>query len=60
MLYSGALAAKNLKEAQKGAIISGCFKLVTPLAITFCGLISLGKFQGTEIGAMIDKNMDLA
>ena len=55
-----ALAAKNLKEAQKGAIISGCFKLVTPLAITFCGLISLGKFQGTEIGAMIDKNMDLA
>lgn len=55
-----ALAARNLKEAQKGAIIAGIFKLVTPLVITFCGLISLGKFQGTKIGALIDANMDLA
>lgn len=55
-----ALAAKNLKEAQKGAIIAGAFKLVTPLVITFCGLVSLGKFKGTPIGAMIDANMDLA
>lgn len=55
-----ALAAKDLKEAQKGAIFAGCFKLLTPLVITFCGLISLGKFAGTDIGAMINANMDLA
>lgn len=55
-----ALAAKNLKEAQKGAILAGCFKLLTPLVITFCGIIAFGKFGGTPIGAMIDANMDLA
>lgn len=55
-----ALAAKNLQEAQKGAIFAGVFKLVTPLVITFCGMIALGKFKGTGIGALIDANMDLA
>ena len=39
-----ALAAKNLKEAQKGALLAGAFKLLTPLFITFCGIISYGKF----------------
>lgn len=39
-----ALAAKNLKEAQKGAILAGTFKLLTPIFITFCGIIAYGKF----------------
>lgn len=48
-----ALAAKNLKEAQKGAILSGVFKLITPFVITFCGVIAYGKFAGTNIGAIM-------
>ncbi|MDC7290124.1 solute:sodium symporter family transporter [Blautia schinkii] len=55
-----ALAAKNLKEAQKGAVLAGCFKLLTPLVITFCGIITYGKFSGTETFNMISENMDLA
>ncbi|MDO4274700.1 MAG: solute:sodium symporter family transporter [Eubacteriales bacterium] len=55
-----ALAAKNLKEAQKGAFLAGCFKLLTPLVITFCGIIAYGKFNGTDIGSLISANMDLA
>lgn len=39
-----AFAAKNLKEAQKGALLAGMFKLLTPLFITFCGIIAYGKF----------------
>lgn len=39
-----ALAAKSLKEAQKGALLAGAFKLFTPLFITFCGIIAYGKF----------------
>lgn len=49
-----ALAAKNLKEAQKGALLAGAFKLLTPLFITFCGIIAYGKF-GTTL-----TNSDLA
>lgn len=42
-----AFAAKNLKEAQKGALMAGAFKLLTPLFITFCGIIAYGKFGNT-------------
>lgn len=44
-----ALAAKNLKEAQKGALLAGAFKLLTPLFITFCGIIAYGKFGDTLV-----------
>ncbi len=35
-----ALGAKNLKEAQKGAMLCALLKLLTPLFITGCGLLA--------------------
>lgn len=34
------LGAKNLKEAQKGALYCALLKLITPLFITICGLLA--------------------
>lgn len=61
------LGAKNLKEAQKGAIIAGFLKLITPLFITVCGIIAYrmsmnpeeGFFTSTQIANLL-KNGDLA
>ena len=61
------LGAKNLKEAQKGAIWAGFLKLVTPWFITISGIIayrmyikpSEGFFTTSQI-ANLAKNGDLA
>lgn len=61
------LGAKNLKEAQKGAIWAGLLKLVTPWFITVSGIIAYrmsmdpaeGFFTAEQI-ASLQKNGDLA
>jgi solute:Na+ symporter, SSS family len=62
-----ALGAKNLKEAQKGAILAGFLKLVTPWFIVLSGIIayrmymnpSEGFFTETQISNLA-QNGDLA
>ncbi len=40
-----ALAAKNLKEGQKGVLIAACFKLIGPIAIVLPGVIAFYMFK---------------
>ena len=42
-----ALGAKNLKEAQKGLLITGAFKIIIPLVIILPGVICYYYFQET-------------
>ena len=42
-----ALGAKNLKEAQKGLLLTGVFKILIPLVIIFPGVICYYYFQET-------------
>lgn len=44
-----ALAAKNLKEGQKGAIFAGVLKILTPIILMVPGLIAF-QMYGTSIG----------
>lgn len=44
-----ALAAKNLKEGQKGAIFAGCLKILTPIILMVPGLIAF-QMYGSGIG----------
>lgn len=59
-----AFGAKNLKEAQKGAIMTSFLKLVGPFFITICGLLSFymalsGRYDATTIENLAG-NADLA
>ena len=40
-----ALAARNLKEAQKGVLIAACFKIIAPVAIVLPGVIAYHLFK---------------
>ena len=56
--------AKNLKEAQKGAIITSFLKLVGPFFITICGLLSFrmalaGHYDDATLEGLLS-NADLA
>ncbi|MGM9613422.1 MAG: solute:sodium symporter family transporter [Butyricicoccus sp.] len=56
--------AKNLKEAQKGAIMTSFLKLVGPFFITICGLLSFrmalaGKYDAETMEGLL-ANADLA
>lgn len=59
-----ALGAKNLAEAQKGAIYAAALKIITPLFIAICGLLVFymahnGLLSGDQVAAL-DKTSDLA
>lgn len=45
-----ALGAKNLKEAQKGLLLTGLFKILIPLIIVLPGVICFYYFQETYYG----------
>lgn len=45
-----ALGAKNLKEAQKGLLLTGLFKILIPLIIVLPGVICFYYFQDTYYG----------
>ena len=45
-----ALGAKNLKEAQKGLLLTGLFKILIPLVIILPGIICYYYFQDTYFG----------
>jgi SSS family solute:Na+ symporter len=45
-----ALGAKNLKEAQKGLLLTGLFKILIPLIIVLPGVICYFYFQETYFG----------
>lgn len=59
-----ALGAKNLAEAQKGAIYAGFLKLTNPFLITMCGLIVLYFGQkgllSADTVAALEQTSDLA
>ena len=50
--------AKNLKEAQKGAIMTSFLKLVGPFFITICGLLSFRMAMTGAYGDQINKLME--
>ena len=59
-----ALGAKNLAEAQKGAIYAAALKIITPLFIAICGLLVFymahnGLLSGDQVAAL-EKTSDLA
>lgn len=59
-----ALGAKNLAEAQKGAIYAAALKIITPLFIAICGLLVFymahnGLLSGDQVSAL-EKTSDLA
>lgn len=59
-----ALGAKNLAEAQKGAIYAAALKTITPLFIAICGLLVFymahnGLLSGDQVAAL-EKTSDLA
>ena len=59
-----ALGAKNLAEAQKGAIYAAALKIITPLFIAICGLLVFymahnGLLSGDHVAAL-EKTSDLA
>ena len=59
-----ALGAKNLAEAQKGAIYAAALKIITPLFIAICGLLVFymahnGLLSGDQV-ADLEKTSDLA
>ena len=59
-----ALGAKNLAEAQKGAIYAAALKIITPLFIAICGLLVFymahnGLLSGDQVAAL-EKTYDLA
>lgn len=59
-----ALGAKNLAEAQKGAIYAATLKIITPLFIAICGLLVFymahnGLLSGDQVAAL-EKTSDLA
>ena len=59
-----ALGAKNLAEAQKGAIYAAALKIITPLFIAICGLRVFymahnGLLSGDQVAAL-EKTSDLA
>ena len=41
-----ALAAKNLKEGQKGVMLAACFKILGPLIVVLPGIIAFHMFDG--------------
>lgn len=47
VLIQRTLGAKNLKEGQKGVILSGFMKLLIPLIVSFPGIIAFHIFGGT-------------
>lgn len=59
-----ALGAKNLAEAQKGAIYAAALKIITPLFIAICGLLVFymahnGLLSGDQVAAL-ERTSDLA
>ena len=59
-----ARGAKNLAEAQKGAIYAAALKIITPLFIAICGLLVFymahnGLLSGDQVAAL-EKTSDLA
>ncbi len=46
-----AFGAKNLKEAQKGAVLAGFFKIMTPLIIVIPGVICALAYPGQDWGS---------